>query len=31
MTADLYTAVGIYFGFLVTVGGVIYYLWMWGE
>jgi len=31
MTADLVSAVGIYFGTLSVIIGTIYYLWMWGE
>jgi hypothetical protein len=31
MTADLYTALGIYVGTLSAIVGTIYYLWMWGE
>jgi hypothetical protein len=30
VTADLLTALGIYFGSMAVLGGVAYYLWTWG-
>jgi hypothetical protein len=30
MTADLLTALGIYIGTIAVIGGVVYYLWVWG-
>ena len=31
MTADIVTAFAIYVGSMTVIGGVFYYLWMWGE
>ena len=31
MTADLISALAIYFGAMAVVGGAAYYLWMWGD
>jgi hypothetical protein len=31
MTADILTALAIYFGTMATLGGFAYYLWNWGD
>jgi len=31
MTADILTALGIYFGAMATLGAGAYYLWNWGD
>lgn len=31
MTADLITALAVYFGTMAVLGGIAYYLWWWGD